>query len=106
MARSFKRKRIGVFDATLNPIHRGHMVATSVAAEEAELDEAHFAVSRAPTNRDLSKVLPAELRFKAAAAYAASRSKAGHVSRQSAQSQSECAELRSYDHGGNAPRLP
>lgn len=72
MARSFKRKRIGVFDATLNPVHRGHMVATSVAAEEAELDEAHFAVSRAPTNRDLNAVLPAELRFKAAAAYAAS----------------------------------
>ncbi|MDO5739756.1 MAG: nicotinate-nucleotide adenylyltransferase [Ornithinimicrobium sp.] len=55
--------RLGVMGGTFDPIHHGHLVAASEAANLLNLDEVVFVPTGQPYRKDASEVSPAEHRY-------------------------------------------
>jgi nicotinate-nucleotide adenylyltransferase len=63
MARhQIRRRKVGIFDFTGNPITLGHLVPAASVLHDAKLDEVRYTVSRTPPNKRVEDVLDAELR--------------------------------------------
>jgi nicotinate-nucleotide adenylyltransferase len=59
-----RRRRIGIFGGTFDPIHVGHLVAAVNARVAADLDELLLVVSNSPWQKEGSRAItPAEMRF-------------------------------------------
>ncbi|MDA8278404.1 MAG: nicotinate-nucleotide adenylyltransferase [Actinomycetota bacterium] len=60
-----RRRRIGIFGGTFDPIHVGHLVAAVNARVAADLDELLLVVSNSPWQKEGSRAItPAEMRFR------------------------------------------
>jgi nicotinate-nucleotide adenylyltransferase len=61
--RGHSPQRLGVMGGTFDPIHHGHLVAASEAADSFGLDEVIFVPTGQPWQKDDRKVSPAEDRY-------------------------------------------
>src|ERR1700751_15255 len=56
-------RRVGIMGGTFDPIHQGHLVAASEAANRFELDEVVFVPTGEPWQKSERQVSPAEHRY-------------------------------------------
>lgn len=56
-------RKVGVMGGTFDPIHHGHLVAASEVADRFDLDEVIFVPTGTPSQKESSKVSPAEDRY-------------------------------------------
>ena len=59
-----KKKRVGLFGGTFNPVHLGHLRAAEIVQEKFRLDEVLFIPSYIPPHKDTSDVVSPSHRLK------------------------------------------
>ncbi len=59
-----KKKRVGLFGGTFNPVHLGHLRAAEIVQEKFSLDEVLFVPSYIPPHKDTSDVVSPSHRLK------------------------------------------
>lgn len=57
-----KRKKVGIFGGTFNPVHTAHLIIAETAREEAGLDDVLFVPSGCSYLKNISEILPARER--------------------------------------------
>lgn len=58
-----KKKQIGVFGGTFDPIHFGHLLAAEQAREQAQLDEIWFMPARIPPHKERGGIASEQHRY-------------------------------------------
>ena len=58
-----KRKKIGIFGGTFNPVHIGHIVMAEAVRKEYKLDKVYFIPCGVPPHKPKQKLLPAKFRY-------------------------------------------
>ena len=61
-----RKKRIGVFGGSFNPIHKGHLEIAQEAMDACGLDEVRFIPAGDPYMKDSAEILPAKERLRLA----------------------------------------
>ena len=57
-----RRRRVGVFGGTFDPVHQGHLIMASEAVERLRLDELQFVPARRPSHKRARGIAPIEHR--------------------------------------------